>query len=211
MILTDKEIRDLCEKNDMISPFKEEALQSESYDLSIGDKVYVVNQNIRELDLDDKLSLDNLYKEVKITDKGFLINPKEYVLVSLNEALNIPEKINAHIRARTRFIRAGLYVSVQHCNSTYSGNLKIRVFNFLNIPIRIYKSKKICQIIFEELEGIPTDKKQYKNKEDEPYQNEKEFVGSKLDLETQRKVDEIVNYFIGENKNEENLILLEWL
>ena len=114
MILTDKKIRDLCEKNNMISPFEEEALQSESYDLSIGDKVYVVNQNIRELDLDDKLSLDNLYKEVKITDKGFLINPKEYVLVSLNEALNIPEKINAHIRARTRFIRAGLYVSVQH-------------------------------------------------------------------------------------------------
>ena len=74
MILTDKEIRDLCEKNDMISPFKEEALQSESYDLSIGDKVYVVNQNIRELDLDDKLSLDNLYKEVKITDKGFLFD-----------------------------------------------------------------------------------------------------------------------------------------
>ena len=170
MILTDKEIRDLCEKNDMISPFKEEALQSESYDLSIGDKVYVVNQNIRELDLDDKLSLDNLYKEVKITDKGFLINPKEYILVSLNEALNIPEKINAHIRPRTRFIRTGLYVSAQHCNSTYSGNLKIGVFNFLNIPIRIYKSKKICQIIFEELEGIPTDKKQYKNKEDAPYQ-----------------------------------------
>ena len=206
MILTDKEIRDLCEKNDMISPFKEEALQSESsYDLSIGDQVYVVTQHIRELDLDDKLSLDNLYKEVKITDKGFLINPKEYVLVSLNEALNIPEKINAHIRPRTRFIRAGLYVSAQHCNSTYSGNLKIGVFNFLNIPIRIYKSKKICQIIFEELEGIPTDKKQYKNKEDAPYQNEKEFVGPKLDSETQRKVDEIVNYFIGENKNEENL------
>ena len=127
MILTDKKIRDLCEKNNMISPFEEKALQSESYDLSIGDKVYVVNQNIRELDLDDKLSLDNLYKEVKITDKGFLINPKEYVLVSLNEALNIPEKINAHIRPRTRFIRAGLYVSVQHCNSTYSGNLKIGV------------------------------------------------------------------------------------
>ena len=134
MILTDKKIRDLCEKNNMISPFEEEALQSESYNLSIGDKVYVVNQNIRELDLDDKLSLDNLYKEVKITDKGFLINPKEYVLVSLNEALNIPEKINAHIRPRTRFIRAGLYVSVQHCNSTYSGNLKIGIFNFLNIP-----------------------------------------------------------------------------
>ena len=72
IILTDKEIRDLYEKWYDFSPFEEEALQSESYDLSIGDKVYVVNQNIRELDLDDKLSLDNLYREVKITDKGFL-------------------------------------------------------------------------------------------------------------------------------------------
>ena len=36
----------------MISPFEEKALQSESYNLSIGDKVYVVNQNIRELDLE---------------------------------------------------------------------------------------------------------------------------------------------------------------
>ncbi|WP_335993878.1 dCTP deaminase [Fusobacterium polymorphum] len=201
MILTDKKIRDLCEKNDMISPFEEEALQSESYDLSIGNKVYVVNQDIRELDLDDKLSLDNLYKEVKITEEGFLINPKEYILVSLNETLNIPEKINAHIRPRTRFIRAGLYVSAQNCNSTYLGNLKIGVFNFLNIPIRIYKNKKICQIIFEELEDIPTNEKQYKNKENATYQNEKEFIGPKLDPETQRKVDEIVNYFIGENKN----------
>ena len=201
MILTDKKIRDLCEKNDMISPFKEEALQSESYDLSIGSKIYVINQDIRELDLDDKLSLDNLYKEVKITNEGFLINPKEYVLVSLNETLNIPEKINAHIRPRTRFIRAGLYVSAQNCNSTYSGNLKIGVFNFLNIPIRIYKNKKICQIIFEELEDIPTDKKQYKNKDNATYQNEKEFIGPKLDPETQKKVDEIVNYFIGEDKN----------
>ena len=201
MILTDKKIRDLCKKNDMISPFKEEALQSESYDLSIGDKVYIVNQNIRELDLEDKLLLENLYKEVKIEDNGFLINPKEYILVSLNETLNIPEKINAHIRPRTRFVRAGLYVSAQHCNSTYSGNLKIGIFNFLNIPIRIYKSKKICQIIFEELDEIPTDKKQYKNKENATYQNEKEFIGPKLDPETQKKVDEIVNYFIGENKN----------
>ena len=199
MILTDKKIRDLCKKNDMISPFKEEALQSESYDLSIGDKVYIVNQNIRELDLEDKLLLENLYKEVKIEDNGFLINPKEYILVSLNETLNIPEKINAHIRPRTRFVRAGLYVSTQHCNSTYSGNLKIGVFNFLNIPIRIYKSKKICQIIFEELDEIPTDKKQYKNKENATYQNEKEFIGPKLDPETQKKIDEIVNYLVGDN------------
>ena len=88
----------------------------------------------------------NYHQITKITDEGFLINPKEYILVSLNETLNIPEKINAHIRPRTRFIRAGLYVSAQNCNSTYAGNLKIGVFNFLNIPIKIYKNKKCGKI-----------------------------------------------------------------
>ena len=95
--------------------------------------------------MEDKLLLENLYKEVKIEDNGFLINPKEYILVSLNETLNILEKINAHIRPRTRFVRAGLYVSTQHCNSTYSGNLKIGVLNFLNISI--YKIKELRTLI----------------------------------------------------------------
>lgn len=97
--------------------------------------------------MEDKLLLENLYKEVKIEDNGFLINPKEYILVSLNETLNILEKINAHIRPRTRFVRAGLYVSTQHCNSTYSGNLKIGVLNFLNISIHKIKELRTLIII----------------------------------------------------------------
>lgn len=97
--------------------------------------------------MEDKLLLENLYKEVKIEDNGFLINPKGYILVSLNETLNIPEKINAHIRPRTRFVRVGLYVSAQHCNSTYSGKLKIGVFNFLNIPIHKIKELRTLIII----------------------------------------------------------------
>lgn len=44
-------------------------------------------------------------------------------------------------------------------------------------------------------------KSNIKNKENATYQNEKEFIGPKLDPETQKKIDEIVNYFIGENKN----------
>ncbi|EHO77584.1 deoxycytidine triphosphate deaminase [Fusobacterium animalis F0419] len=198
MILTDKEIRDLCEKNDMISPFKEEALQSESYDLGIGDMVYVTDKNLRELDLKNEDTLNRLYKEYNIPDEGFLLKPKECVLVSLKEVLNIPENINAHIRPRTRFIRAGLEISSQQLNSTYHGILKIRLSNFLDVPIRIYKGLKICQIIFEELKEVPTKEKQYKNKKNATYQNEKEFRGPKLDPELQKKADEIVRQLLGD-------------
>lgn len=198
MILTDIQIRDLCKKEKMIFPFKEESLQSESYDLSIGETLYVNNSNLRELDLKDEKTMDNLHRELRIPDDGFVINPKEYVLVSLNENLNIPENINAHIRPRTRFIRSGLYVSDQNCNSSYSGILRIGLFNFLDIPIRIYKGMKVCQIIFEELKSTPSGEKQYKNKINATYQNEKEFIGPKLDPELRKKVDAVLKEILGD-------------
>lgn len=53
MILTDKNIRSLCidENNDcipgaLISPFSEESLQSESYDLAIGDRIAILNKEV---------------------------------------------------------------------------------------------------------------------------------------------------------------------
>ena len=36
MILTDKKIRELAKENELITPFEEENLQSESYDVTIG-------------------------------------------------------------------------------------------------------------------------------------------------------------------------------
>jgi dCTP deaminase len=198
MILVDKQIRSLCKEKNMIVPFEEDFLQSESYDLSIGDMVYIADKNLRELDLKNEDALNKLYKEYNIPDEGFLLKSKECILISLKEILNIPENINAHIRPRTRFIRAGLEISTQQLNSTYHGILKIRLSNFLDVPIRIYKGLKICQIIFEELKEIPTKEKQYKNKKDATYQNEKEFRGPKLDPELQKKADEIVRQLLGD-------------
>lgn len=139
MILVDKQIKSLCKEKSMIVPFEEDFLQSESYDLSIGDKVYIADKNLRELDLKNEDTLNKLYKEYDIPEEGFLLKSKECILVSLKEVLNIPENINAHIRPRTRFIRAGLEISSQQLNSTYHGVLKIRLSNFLDVPLGYIK------------------------------------------------------------------------
>ena len=140
MVLTDKQIRVLCEEKNMIFPFEENNLQSESYDLSIGNFVYVSNNNLRELDLKSENTIERLFREIEILDSGFL----------------------------------------------------------LNIPIRIYRDLKICQIVFDELKEVPTIKKQYRNKENATYQNEKDFISSKLDPELQKKVKEALKRILGD-------------
>ena len=203
MILTDKEIRKLCmdtkaKKNDksLIFPFSEEALQSESYDLAIGTDIAVLKKEVKCISLYDQDDIDNMYEEIDLSIAGYTISPKEYLLVSLNEKINLPDNITAHIRPRTKFTRLGLLVSDQHCNSTYMGNLKIGLFNATDYAIKIYPGIRIAQMVFEELKSRPSEMKQYKNKKNAAYQNEEKFIGAKLSDEFEAKVLDTVNLLL---------------
>lgn len=200
MILTDKSIRELCKTKKLIAPFQEENLQSESYDLTLGDKISVLNKIPRFIDLEIDTDCEKLYKTLNLDNEGYPLSPNEYVLVQVKEQINLPEEITAHIRPRTRFTRLGLIVSDQHCNSTYSGVLQVGIFNATNSTIKLVSGIKLCQIVFEELKGIPSSEKQYKNKSNAAYQNESkdEFRGPKLDKETEKIVKDIVNSYLGD-------------
>lgn len=197
MVLTDKEIRVLCKEKKMISPFSEEALQSESYDLTIGDIITEFKKELGCVNLDDQDAIDQMYQEVKLDPKGYVISPKQYVLISLREKIDLPDNITAHIRPRTRFTRIGVIVSAQHCNSTYKGELKLGLFNASDYAIKILPGSKVAQIVFEELKSIPTEEKQYKNKKNAAYQNEKEFIGGKFDDEIGKNMNKMVDILLG--------------
>lgn len=122
----------------------------------------------------------------------YIISPKEYMLVTVKEKISLPDCVTAHIRPRTRFTRLGLIVSDQHCNSTYSGNLNLGIFNATDYPIKIQNGMRIAQIIFEELDGIPSENKLYKNKENAAYQNEKGNRGANFEKEVNDFVDRIL-------------------
>lgn len=182
MILTDKKIRELSMNNQLVVPFKEERLQSESYDVTLGDTITVFKKEVRCLDIAEQSSIDSIYEELNIQKDGYVVSPKEYVLVSLEEIVSLPENISAHIRPKTRYTRLGLIVSDQHCNSTYVGHLRLGLFNATDYPIRIRAGVSIAQLVFDELSETPSEEKQYRNKEDARYQNENgEFRGAKFD------------------------------
>lgn len=190
MILVDKEIRNY---KDIVVPFLEDSLQSESYDLHMGREIYILKNDTQIIDLKDNDILTNMYEEKTLDSFGYTMDPKEFILVSLKEKITLPEGINAHILPRTRFIRAGLYVSAQHINSTYSGRLRVGICNLQNRPLRIYPDLGICQVVFQRLSYVPTKDKLYENKKDAIYHKENDdFIGPYSE-EIEKIVDDIIN------------------
>lgn len=200
MVLTDKQIRDLCNSSKLISPFVEEDLQSESYDLSIGKEISTFKNDVRYIDLANQDEIDKSYVTTILPDSGYELLPKEYIMVELKETITLPNNLTAHIRPRTKFTRVGLLVSDQHCNSTYSGVLRLGLFNATNSVIKIQPGLKIAQIVFEELKEIPTEDKLYMNKKNASYQNETEFIGGKFTDEVKQYVNEAVDILLGKRE-----------
>lgn len=182
MVLTDKKIRELVKKEELIVPFNESNLQSESYDVTIGTEITELSKEIHCIDISKQETVDNIYINIDISENGYIISPKQYLLVSLRETLKVPDDITVHLRPKTRYTRLGLLVTDQHCNSTFSGHLRIGLFNATEYPIHIYPDYTIAQLVFEELEEVPSSEKLYKNREDVHYQNENgAFRGAKFD------------------------------
>lgn len=182
MVLTDKKIREFVEKSQLITPFCDENLQSESYDVTIGTELTVMKKESYCIDISKRADIEDVYYHIDISKDGYTISPKEYVLVSLGESIKLPNSLTAHLRPKTRYTRLGLIVSSQHCNSTYNGILRIGLFNATEYPIRIYAGCVIAQLVFEELDGVPSLEKLYENKKNAHYHKEnKTFIGSKFD------------------------------
>lgn len=194
MVITDKRIRELSIDSSLIAPFNENNLQSESYDITIGNKITLFKKEIFCLDISDQAEINKIYNEMDFPSDGYVLSPKEYILVALNETVSLPDNITAHIRPKTSYTRLGVMISAQHCNSSYSGQLRLGVFNATEYPIRIRKGYPIAQIVFEELDQIPSENKLYRNKPNAHYQNEDgEFRGAKFDDEFLNKcVDEML-------------------
>ena len=154
MVLTDKKIRELVKKEELIVPFNESNLQSESYDVTIGTEITELSKEIHCIDISKQETVNNIYINIDISENGYIISPKQYLLVSLRETLKVPDDITVHLRPKTRYTRLGLLVTDQHCNSTYSGHLRIGLFNATEYPIHIYPDYTIAQLVFEELDRL---------------------------------------------------------
>lgn len=190
MILVDNQIQDRVENfikyenvycegaKVLIENFKTENLQSASYDLTITNKIRKFKDDFKRIKLSDKDDIDNSFEEKDIS-LGYNLRSGEYILVQVNEYINMPNDLTAHIRPRTTFTRLGLIISCQHMNPSYSGKLHLGLYNATPFVVEITPNLVIGQIIFEKLDKAPNEDNLYCKKSSK-YQNENEFVGSKV-------------------------------
>lgn len=181
MILSDVQIRKLCEKTDkpLIYPFNEEHLQGASYDISMSNIIHAFDDAVKTVNIADAKILENLYKKIDIEGQTFVIKPGEYILVTLNEKVCVPTNMVAHIRPRTKFTRLGLIITDQHCNPGYEGVLQVGIRNVSPNSIVLTQDLQIGQFIFEEL--TEQSGKPYNLKDNSSYQGEEAFVGAKFE------------------------------
>ena len=84
MVLTDKKILELSKAN-IITPFDERYLQSESYDLHIGDKVYCLDSSKTYIDLQDDNNLTGMYVEYPLKSFEVILSFMCFAILSIGE------------------------------------------------------------------------------------------------------------------------------
>lgn len=191
MILTDKEIRTLTlnfEKvglqKPLIEDFSESSLEGATYDISMSDVIHIIKKGMI-LDLKNQAAIEQSYEKIIVDSSGYIMAPGEYILVGIEEGINLPDDLICEVIPKTKLTRAGLILSNQFCNPSYSGYLQLGLKNINTNPIIIYPKMKIGQYLFTKLISTPTEDKLYRNKKNASYNDElkTEFRGAIFDKE----------------------------
>lgn len=201
MIINGSKIKELITSIHLIENYNFDNLSSVSYDVTASNELLVFNKTNKVIDLTDKESITKIYSSVDFTD-GYILKPQQSVLVVLNEKINMPDNMSAHIRPRTSLTRLGLISNLQHINAGYSGILNYLLYNSSPNAYFITPGLKLGQIIFEELASdVPKDLS-YDNQINKSYQNEDGKEGSKIYNDY---IGKVVRHFKGNYYYIENI------
>ena len=135
----------------------QEQLQPASFDVRLSDSFSIIDYNDyigNQISLDTK-NKDNI-KYKNYTRDEWILQPREFVLGSTIEKINLPKNVAAIVEGKSSLARMGL--SVQNAawiNPGFSGQITLELFNNNKIPIILRSGEFIAQIIFLRLESNP--------------------------------------------------------
>ena len=178
MILSDRTIRELIEKGELvIEPYEPSHVQCSSLDLRLGEEIAVY----REGDCIDVKEEISGIEVIKIKD-FFEIKPKEFLLATTLEYIKLPNYITAFVEGRSSLGRLGLFIeNAGWVDAGFEGQITLELFNANKRPIRLYKGMRICQLVFAKLDREP--EKVYSGK----YKGQKGVTPSKIFMDKELK------------------------
>lgn len=159
-ILSDKEIKELAIKNDMISPFEEKqiktsnigekiisyGLSSFGYDVRLADEFKIFTNVNHSPVIDPKKFCNTTFVEQK--NDFCIIPPNSFVLGRTIEYFKIPRNILTLCIGKSTYARCGIIVNVTPIEPQYEGNIVLEFSNTTPLPAKIYAGEGISQFIF---------------------------------------------------------------
>lgn len=96
-------------------------------------------------------------------DQPYTLEPNKLVLAKTLERVELPLKddrasLAARVEGKSSFARCGLLVhfTAPTIHAGFKGTITLELINLGPIPILLYPGMYICQLIIEEVSGIPT-------------------------------------------------------
>ena len=138
-ILSDLDIKRFMENNELgIEPFIEKNLTPNGYDLSI-DEIYIKKT------------------ESHIKEGTAVIPPLTWFAISTKEFVKMGPQITSQLWIRSSYARKGVLASFGKVDAGFHGTLTISCFNSNDESLEIPIGDRFCQIVFENMESIPSE------------------------------------------------------
>jgi len=155
MIVSDRSLKEKIKKGQIvIDPFDYDCVQPASYDLHLGNKLLLFDDQKTTV-IDVKKKTETVMKEVTLkNDESFIIKPGVFVLGNVKEITGVDEYHVGRLEGKSSLGRVGLII---HATAGFldPGNklrMTLEMVNLSGIPIKIYAGMKIAQIAFEMLD-----------------------------------------------------------
>ena len=155
-IMSDRWIREMCQKHRMIEPFHEKqvrqgvisyGISSYGYDLRIADEFKIftnVNSTIVDPKAVDAASMVDFRGPVAI------IPPNSFALGRSVEYFRIPRDILCACVGKSTYARCGIITNVTPFEPEWEGYVTLEISNTTPLPAKIYANEGIAQVLFFE-------------------------------------------------------------
>lgn len=155
MILSDNELRKYLLKNKLVIGCDSKAIQSASIDVTLGSSF---KKPVQSIDGYSKaVKLGDQIRYVDYTDT-VIVEPKEFILGTTAEIIDLPNDIGAFIEGRSSVGRSGIFIqNAGWICPGFKGQITLEIFNACDVPIILEKGVGIGQIIFMQLSS-PADR-----------------------------------------------------
>jgi len=151
MVLSDRTINEeIARGRIVVDPLGDDCVQPASVDVHLSKQILVF-QNSRRPYIDIREDMSDLTEMVETTETvPFILHPREFVLGSTLENIEIPDDLVARIEGKSSLGRIGLLIhsTAGYVDPGWKGHLTLELSNVSSLPITLYFGMKIGQISF---------------------------------------------------------------